>query len=1179
MNRNISTLFQVITVFLFMLSGMSSTIMSQGRWENYVKEPALLSATTNCLFCDAAGNVWFGHENGVTVYDGLSFNRITSAGMMDSPDIKSIDQDDEGNIWFATSEGALKYDGDSYSKYTVFNGLISDVIYVVMVDSEGGIWFGTDEGVSRFYDNQWTSYSDQNGLLNNHVNCLHEDIDGNIWVGHEHSGISIFYGDRWEHHENFQVADITSDPGGNVIVSSLENNSGIFIFDGDSFTEEYASATTVYDLFFDSDGTLWTLGESSIGHYEGNDYILDLYDQQLGGMNRSICEDGNSNLYFGGCEYVYRLESGDWNKIGTWVGQDIQNVTEIQEDIFGNVILGSWNSLNVYNDGIWSIPDYLEGFNGPWVSLLTEEDSILWIGTSEAIHYYRNDFHYEFNMPPGNIIRNLFKDSEGTVWACSDSGLYHFTGSVWMKDNVQMYYFGDLEEDREGKLWIGGSEIKTFDGVSSQDVADIPTNDILVDSAGDVWIAYGNSRGVVRYDGDKWIHYADTLKLHPSVYESWTDFADTCGLTSNNVFDIFEDSRGNIWFATSNGVDKYSNGYWFHYDTTDGLVNQNARVIYEDSRGQLWFGTSQGVSKLIPFSETVVVLTTHVTCTGGNDGVLDIRPEFLNPPYTYSIDGGDSFSEDSLYEDLIAGEYHVIVRDGNGEIAIDDYVSVLEPESEFGIDISHVSCYGMEDGSINLTVEGDGVSPISYQWSNDSVTGDISNLAAGMYSVTISYDICEFTRDIEVKQPDSLVATSIIYNICTGSLLGGADLSVDGGTKPYSFAWSDGSLLEDLDQAGPGSYTVMITDAKGCQAVDTVEVVKLEEDFAINISASHGKYLCEDQTVLEVPDGFPYYRWLNGYTVQSDSSIFKPVKPGVYTVTVLNANNCRSQDTIEIVPARTNEFEDICMVTVEESGKNMILWNRTPDMATNMYNIYRETEITDQYVLIGQSGFSKSGYFIDQNSNPDQQSYRYKLAVIDTCGNESKMSPHHSTIHLTRNLAVDLKVNLIWSKYEGFKVTSYNIWKGSGPSNLTNIGSVSGNNFTFTDQNPNLGITYYAVEVVSPNSCNPDGLKSTFTSSFSNIVSVDITGTGGDEWNKEFSVYPNPVGSICTITVPALETDFLDLYLYDITGRLVVHLHDLKGPEIIFRKQQLPDGLYQMKVTGNRTYSKRILIH
>ncbi len=69
-----------------------TTGFSQGRWEYFGKVEALLDPVTFCLFADSDGNVWFGHEFGITKYDGLTYTKIPSEEILNSAYISSIDE-------------------------------------------------------------------------------------------------------------------------------------------------------------------------------------------------------------------------------------------------------------------------------------------------------------------------------------------------------------------------------------------------------------------------------------------------------------------------------------------------------------------------------------------------------------------------------------------------------------------------------------------------------------------------------------------------------------------------------------------------------------------------------------------------------------------------------------------------------------------------------------------------------------------------------------------------------------------------------------------------------------------------------------------------------------------------------------------------------------------------------
>lgn len=134
-----------------------------------------------------------------------------------------------------------------------------------------------------------------------------------------------------------------------------------------------------------------------------------------------------------------------------------------------------------------------------------------------------------------------------------------------------------------------------------------------------------------------------------------------------------------------------------------------------------------------------------------------------------------------------------------------------------------VACNGGNDGSIDLTVTG-GSPTTTYAWSNGDITEDISGLAAGTYTVTITDSACVITATAMIMEPTLLtVATSSVADTA-GTGVGSATAVVTGGTAPYTYEW-DGNVGTDvLSGLTPGNYTVIITDANGCTATSTVTV-------------------------------------------------------------------------------------------------------------------------------------------------------------------------------------------------------------------------------------------------------------------------------------------------------------------------------------------------------------------
>lgn len=296
------------------------------------------------------------------------------------------------------------------------------------------------------------------------------------------------------------------------------------------------------------------------------------------------------------------------------------------------------------------------------------------------------------------------------------------------------------------------------------------------------------------------------------------------------------------------------------------------------------------------------------------------------------------------------------------------------------------------------------------------------------------------------------------------------------------------------------------------------------------------------------------------------------------TETVGDCESPSSEVIIRIRKTATYGNEKICMVTVDpNAGKNIIIWEKTPDQGIAAYNVYRETNIRDTFDPIGILSSENPGVFIDNDSDPAMQSYKYKITSVDSCGNESALSASHATMHLTLNLGLNGGTNLIWSKYYGFDVQTYNIWRGSSADNMFIIGSVSGSNFTFTDQYPLAGTDIYQVEVVSPFSCNINNLKATYSSSYSNIAYRYAAAIDEFSFNK-FRIFPNPTSNITTLEFSNPEREQYQLILTDLTGKVLKTLDNINDDKIEINLDGLSDGLYLIELRGPRAYRSKILI-
>lgn len=160
--------------------------------------------------------------------------------------------------------------------------------------------------------------------------------------------------------------------------------------------------------------------------------------------------------------------------------------------------------------------------------------------------------------------------------------------------------------------------------------------------------------------------------------------------------------------------------------------------------------------------------------------------------------------------------------------------SINVTKASFGVfaDANSTACYEDESGVITLTVV-NGNEPYQYKWSNGQSTSSINDLRPGAYGFTVTDAIgCSFSSEAVVEGPDSLSISPVVtVETCFGAKDGAIDISVSGGTTPYSFAWSNGAVTEDLTQLQGDIYSLTLTDANNCKKAFSVQVLTVCEGF------------------------------------------------------------------------------------------------------------------------------------------------------------------------------------------------------------------------------------------------------------------------------------------------------------------------------------------------------------
>ena len=271
-------------------------------------------------------------------------------------------------------------------------------------------------------------------------------------------------------------------------------------------------------------------------------------------------------------------------------------------------------------------------------------------------------------------------------------------------------------------------------------------------------------------------------------------------------------------------------------------------------------------------------------------------------PATYLWNTGDTTN---IISNLSAGTYYCEITDTNN-CSSTDTIIITEPDLISTIELkTNVSCNGLSDGSITLTISG-GTSPYVSNWN----AADTNNLSVGIYNYTITdNNNCTFSDSINISEPIALTNSYSSINInCNGASTGDIDITPLGGTSPYTFSWDNGAITEDLTNISAGQYIVSITDANNCVLIDTIiitEPLLLYSSFTQTNVSCYG--LNDGSATVNFFGGVTDYilSWDTlTYTLLGGVSVFTTpigVPAGIYPYMVTDNNGCIIYDTITII--------------------------------------------------------------------------------------------------------------------------------------------------------------------------------------------------------------------------------------------------------------------------------------
>ena len=385
------------------------------------------------VYDDSKGNIWV-----CTLDNGLfkinlddkrveNYKNNNSKISIPSNNVRDIISDSEGKLWIATDKGLCTFDYEreefiTYNKKSYqSNSLIDDEIFCLLKDSSGLIWIGTYSGISRFNPNSnFTHFKldpyEDNSISGNVIHGIYEDDDKTLWIGTNESGVNIINGESIKHlnKENSNiVSDLIEDITGFKNYIFIGTNEGLSVLVKNDKTAKNYTITNyttkdglpsnkIRSLFIDSKGYLWigTKKELAILDINNNKIIDVTYILDEMGVSdkfiRAVYEDSKGNYYIG-CFLEGGLIKINPNTKEYKIYKNIENddssisnnsIRYINEDLYGNILVGTSHGINILNLSTDKFNHYTEKdglINNTIYGILVDKNNGIWMSTNAGI--------------------------------------------------------------------------------------------------------------------------------------------------------------------------------------------------------------------------------------------------------------------------------------------------------------------------------------------------------------------------------------------------------------------------------------------------------------------------------------------------------------------------------------------------------------------------------------------------------------------------------------------------------------------------------------------------------------------------------------------------------------------------------------------------------------------------
>lgn len=209
------------------------------------------------------------------------------------------------------------------------------------------------------------------------------------------------------------------------------------------------------------------------------------------------------------------------------------------------------------------------------------------------------------------------------------------------------------------------------------------------------------------------------------------------------------------------------------------------------------------------------------------------------------------------------------------------------------------TCYGSCDGTVQVSASGS--PPFSFLWSTGDVSPSVQNLCAGVYTVTVTDSTgCVITDSVVVNSPLPINLQIQANNTTCTNACNGSAIVTASGNGPFSFTWNTTPVQNDSIAISlcAGIYQVIVTDANGCTAIDSVEIEDPSYSLSFITSDPTCPGSCDGEITVNTTSPYAPYNYVWDTNPLQFTQTISGLCAGQYVVIVTDNNSCSVIDTV-----------------------------------------------------------------------------------------------------------------------------------------------------------------------------------------------------------------------------------------------------------------------------------------